>query len=116
MLVCVPLHASQLNADAAAASGGLAAHVESLWQAAYAQQNSVRVLSPGAAADDGAYLNPQGYAAKDTVELMVAASADSAQMMLIARLDNLGKGAGGAAVQNLNLMFGLDEHEGLDTA
>jgi N-acetyl-gamma-glutamyl-phosphate reductase len=33
--------------------------------------------------------------------------------MLIARLDNLGKGASGAAVQNLNLMFGLPEASGL---
>jgi N-acetyl-gamma-glutamyl-phosphate reductase len=35
------------------------------------------------------------------------------QMMLIARLDNLGKGAAGAAVQNLNLMLQVTELEGL---
>jgi N-acetyl-gamma-glutamyl-phosphate reductase len=34
-------------------------------------------------------------------------------MLLIARLDNLGKGASGAAVQNLNLMLGVDELTGL---
>lgn len=33
--------------------------------------------------------------------------------MLSARLDNLGKGASGAAVQNMNLMLGFDETEGL---
>ena len=36
------------------------------------------------------------------------------QALLIARLDNLGKGASGAAVQNLNLMLGLPETTGLD--
>ena len=35
------------------------------------------------------------------------------QARLVALLDNLGKGASGAAVQNLNLMLGLDEGEGL---
>ena len=35
---------------------------------------------------------------------------------LVALLDNLGKGASGAAVQNLNLMFGLPEATGLDAA
>ena len=37
------------------------------------------------------------------------------QVLLIARYDNLGKGAGGAAVQNLNLMLGVDEAAGLAT-
>jgi N-acetyl-gamma-glutamyl-phosphate reductase len=35
------------------------------------------------------------------------------QVRLVALLDNLGKGASGAAVQNLNLMLGLDEAAGL---
>jgi N-acetyl-gamma-glutamyl-phosphate reductase len=35
------------------------------------------------------------------------------QFLLIARYDNLGKGASGAAVQNLNLMLGLEETLGL---
>jgi N-acetyl-gamma-glutamyl-phosphate reductase len=37
----------------------------------------------------------------------------TAQVRLIATLDNLGKGAGGAAVQNLNIMAGLDPLAGL---
>ena len=47
------------------------------------------------------------------LELRVAASADGSQARLIARLDNLGKGASGAAIQNLNLMCGLEETAGL---
>ena len=40
-------------------------------------------------------------------------NADGSQARLVALLDNLGKGASGAAVQNLNLMLGLDEGAGL---
>jgi N-acetyl-gamma-glutamyl-phosphate reductase len=49
----------------------------------------------------------------DALELYVFASADGAQARLVAVLDNLGKGASGAAVQSLNLMAGLEETTGL---
>lgn len=49
----------------------------------------------------------------DRMELFVFASADGTQARLVALLDNLGKGASGAAVQSLNLMAGLDENAGL---
>lgn len=49
----------------------------------------------------------------DGLELHVMGSSDGAQARLVARLDNLGKGASGAAVQSLNLMAGLPETEGL---
>ena len=45
----------------------------------------------------------------DRMELFVFASPDGGQARLVALLDNLGKGASGAAVQSLNLMAGLDE-------
>ncbi len=49
----------------------------------------------------------------DRLELWVYGSRDASQARLVARLDNLGKGASGAAVQSLNLMAGLDETAGL---
>lgn len=49
----------------------------------------------------------------DRVELHVFASKDGTQARLMASLDNLGKGASGAAVQNLNLMAGLPQTAGL---
>ena len=49
----------------------------------------------------------------DRMELFVFASPDGRQARLVALLDNLGKGASGAAVQSLNLMAGLDETAGL---
>jgi N-acetyl-gamma-glutamyl-phosphate reductase len=52
-------------------------------------------------------------AALDGIEIFVCHSADETQARLIARLDNLGKGASGAAIQNLNIMCGLPETTGL---
>lgn len=49
----------------------------------------------------------------DRLDLWVCGNADGSQARLVARLDNLGKGASGAAVQSLNLMAGLDEAAGL---
>jgi len=47
------------------------------------------------------------------LELSVFANDEKGTCLLVARLDNLGKGASGAAVQNLNLSLGLDETVGL---
>jgi N-acetyl-gamma-glutamyl-phosphate reductase len=52
-------------------------------------------------------------APSDVMELHVFASADGTQARLVAVLDNLGKGASGAAVQSLNLMAGIEETTGL---
>ncbi len=56
-------------------------------------------------------LEPQTNNNTNRVDLFVFGNPD--RFVLIARLDNLGKGAGGAAVQNLNLMLGIDELHGL---
>jgi N-acetyl-gamma-glutamyl-phosphate reductase len=48
------------------------------------------------------------------LEIFVFANDSRQQAIVIARLDNLGKGASGAAVQNINLMLGLPEASGLD--
>lgn len=52
-------------------------------------------------------------APSDRLELFVYGARDGTQARLVARLDNLGKGASGAAVQSLNLMAGLPETAGL---
>ena len=50
----------------------------------------------------------------DRLDLWVYGASDGSQARLVARLDNLGKGASGAAVQSLNLMAGLSETAGLN--
>ena len=60
-----------------------------------------------------AALDPEALNGTNRMRLFVFGSADGAQARLVALLDNLGKGASGAAVQNLNLMLGLEEGAGL---
>ena len=60
--------------------------------------------------DDG-YLSP--IACNDTNRLDLFVFGHDQQILIVARLDNLGKGASGAAVQCLNLMLGVDEASGL---
>ena len=49
---------------------------------------------------------------KDSLELIVNGHSD--QTIITALFDNLGKGASGAAVQNMNLMLGFEETQGLN--
>jgi len=52
-------------------------------------------------------------AGTDRLTIRVFGNAERGQARLVATLDNLGKGAGGAAVQNLNIMAGFDQTAGL---
>ena len=72
-----------------------------------------RIVRMGADPEDGELLIRKSRAPSDAMELHVFGSADGSQARLVAVLDNLGKGASGAAVQSLNLMAGLDETAGL---
>ena len=60
---------------------------------------------------DQGFMDPQANNGTNRLDLFVFGH--DRQMLLMARLDNLGKGAAGAAVQNLNLMLQIDELEGL---
>ena len=71
------------------------------------------IVVMGEAPEDGEMLLRASDAGDDRIELFVFANADASQARLIARLDNLGKGASGACVQNLNIMAGLPETTGL---
>lgn len=57
--------------------------------------------------------NPQAFNNTNQLELSVLGDATEGRVVLSAILDNLGKGASGAAVQNLNIMLGLDDAAGL---
>ena len=59
-------------------------------------------------------IDPEGLNGTNSMRLHVFGDRGGAQVRLVALLDNLGKGASGAAVQNLNLMLGLDEGVGLN--
>src|SRR5688500_17726911 len=80
------------------------------WLAAF--YGTGKVVRMGCEAEDELLLR-RSFAPNDAMELFVFASADGKQARLVAVLDNLGKGASGAAVQSLNLMAGLEETTGL---
>ena len=65
------------------------------------------------AANEAGTLAIERCADTDRLELFVLGNEETGQARLVAALDNLGKGAAGAAVQNLNLAAGLDEYGGL---
>jgi N-acetyl-gamma-glutamyl-phosphate reductase len=79
---------------------------------AYAGSRFVEVASIAEAASIKT-LDPEGLNGTNRLKLFVFGNQAAGQARLVALLDNLGKGASGAAVQNLNLMLGLDEGEGL---
>ena len=74
---------------------------------------AVRPLNDATALRDGNFLEPEALNGTNRLEVFVFANDVARQALLVARLDNLGKGASGAAVQNLNLMLGLPEDAGL---
>ncbi len=102
MLVTVPLFTGMLNGvhTPAGIREALADH--------YAGQHFVTVA--GGMPESG-FLGSNNQAGTNHLKLFVGGNDE--QVVLCAQLDNLGKGASGAAVQNLNIMMGIDESTGL---
>jgi N-acetyl-gamma-glutamyl-phosphate reductase len=98
MLVSVPLHLDALP------GGPRGADLHDALAAFYEGCEYVRVVDPAA----GGKLEPQALNDTNRLELRVYANEARRQAVLVARLDNLGKGASGAAVQNIGLMLGLE--------
>lgn len=73
----------------------------------YAGQRFVRVMPLESSAPTNFALDPQALNGTNLLELFVFDNPTKEQALLVARLDNLGKGASGAAAQNLDLMLGL---------
>ncbi len=97
MLVSIPLHLDLLSG---ATSGDT---LRDALEAHYGDAALVRVL----AGEKSGEIEPEGLNDTDVLELRVFANAARGQAVLVARLDNLGKGASGAAVQNIRLMLGI---------
>lgn len=80
----------------------------------YNGSNFVRVANlMGEGTLENGFMPANTLSGKNFMEIFVCASADNEQILLSSRLDNLGKGASGAAVQCLNIMMGIDETTGL---
>jgi N-acetyl-gamma-glutamyl-phosphate reductase len=109
MVVSVPLHYDQLK------TGVTGAQMHAALESRYAGSRfvKVRALNDTHDLERGAFLRPDTLNDTNLLELSVYANDADGMAWLVARLDNLGKGASGAAVQNMNLALGLDEDCGL---
>lgn len=107
MLVEVPLHLSALPGSPSIEV------VHGALSEAYAGARFVEVVDLETS-EVMAGVTPEGLNGTNRLRLHVFGDRGGAQVRLVALLDNLGKGASGAAVQNLNLMLGLPEDNGLD--
>jgi N-acetyl-gamma-glutamyl-phosphate reductase len=108
MLIQIPVHRTQLN-DAATGM-----ELADILSDRYVTEPFIDVagFQPACLLDDG-YLNATALNGTNRMQLMIFGNDE--RYLLVARYDNLGKGASGAAVQNLNLMLGLEEHLGLQS-
>jgi N-acetyl-gamma-glutamyl-phosphate reductase len=106
LAVMLPLHFSQL------AAGTTAAKLQRVFEDRYAGERFLRTLalSDPAALDEGFF---DVQACNDSNRADIGVFANESQAVLICRLDNLGKGASGAAVQSMNVHLGVDEGLGL---
>lgn len=101
MLVSIPLHLDALPGKPKAAD------LEAALVRRYQGSTVVRAVSGEDAALKAGKLEPQSLNDTNQMELRVFANEARRHAVLVAKLDNLGKGASGAAVQNLRLMAGL---------
>ncbi|WP_137170151.1 N-acetyl-gamma-glutamyl-phosphate reductase [Marinomonas sp. FW-1] len=101
MLTFLPIHLKD---------GVTMAQLQAKLAEVYAGDRFVTVNELNAIADSAApFLTPHGLEDTNQIELSVLSEPSNTSGILVAKLDNLGKGASGAAVQNLNIMLGFDE-------
>jgi len=110
MLTCVPLPRSALR------RGASAEDVREALAAYYGGCPLVKVREAGYEFSEAAgagFLSADAFAGRDDIEIFVTGKDDRIQ--IVSRYDNLGKGASGAAIQNMNILLGLPEETGLVT-
>ena len=105
MEVTVPLFASQFRE-----SGTTLEQVKDAYRDYYGKGGLVRFVDDPAA-DEGGFLSSAGLSGRDDLEISVYGNDE--RIVLVSRFDNLGKGASGAAIQNMNIVLGCAEEEGL---
>ncbi|MEG0392874.1 MAG: N-acetyl-gamma-glutamyl-phosphate reductase, partial [Anaerovoracaceae bacterium] len=103
MVMTLPLHRQQLKKQ------GDLQEIKNLYTAYYEGEPLIKVNE--ALPEDG-FIHGNIFANKSSGELFVGGNEE--RLLLIARYDNLGKGASGAAIQNMNIMLGIEEQKGIE--
>ena len=102
MLVTVPLFISQLN------EGKSVSDIKKV----YSEMYNSSIVNYSDEIDEEGFISAAGMSFKDSMQITVSGNDD--RILLIARYDNLGKGASGAAIECLNMVLGSDKTTGLD--
>lgn len=100
MEVTVPLFKSDLK--------GSIADIKTLYKDTY-KSGLVKFCDT---ADENGFLSANAFSGRDDMQISVYGNED--RIILVSRFDNLGKGASGAAIQNMNIVMGADESTGLN--
>ncbi|MBR2842841.1 MAG: N-acetyl-gamma-glutamyl-phosphate reductase [Lachnospiraceae bacterium] len=99
MEVVIPISPAELSTTAA--------QIKEVYQDYY----KTKIVHFNEKADEDGFLSAGAFAGKDDMEISLAGNEE--RLLLISRFDNLGKGASGAAIQNMNIALGIEESEGL---
>ncbi|MCL1858341.1 MAG: N-acetyl-gamma-glutamyl-phosphate reductase [Oscillospiraceae bacterium] len=103
MTVAVPLSNIKLTAN----------EINAFYKNYYQGQHFVKIM-PMNIQNEFEWGFMKAESCNDTNNIEILTFGNDTQVLVVARLDNLGKGASGAAVQNMNIMLGLDETYGLE--
>ncbi len=100
MQVTVPVFKADLN--------GTISDIRDLYKSVY----SGKVVHFEESADESGFMSSNSYSMRDDMQITVCGNDD--RILLVSRFDNLGKGASGSAIQNMNILLGADECTGLN--
>lgn len=100
MEVTITIHAQELNAN-----------IDAL-KKFYAEYYSSEGVIKFGDADENGFISAGAFAGRD--DLAISIHGNNERILLVSRFDNLGKGASGAAIQNMNILLGVDEKTGLN--
>ncbi len=100
MQVTVPLFKSDLN--------GTINDIKDVYKSVY----SGKIVHFDESADESGFMSANAFALRDDMQITVCGNDD--RILLVSRFDNLGKGASGSAIQNMNIVLGVDETTGLN--
>ena len=107
MIVSVPIHFSWFNHKVNTEK------VQCLMEEFYSGANFIKVLKKDEGISNKGYFRPDNLVGTNCLDISVFGNDDNDQLIICSRLDNLGKGASGAAIQSMNIALGFDETLGL---
>jgi N-acetyl-gamma-glutamyl-phosphate reductase len=107
MIVSIPLHFSWFNYKVDTEK------IQSVIEEFYLGAKFIKVLKKDEGISDNGYFRPDNLVGTNCLDISIFGNDDNDQLIICSRLDNLGKGASGAAIQSMNIALGFDETLGL---